>query len=479
VTAADSSSPVSPRSSTWAPSVGLSIVVHGAIVATALFVADLVARPTPLPVVAVDVVFETPSDGATGAADTPGGAEPKAVPVEMGAEQPTARSADQSPPVPPLVEGAPEPLAIDPVSVANTSSPPVEILPAEPPPIVAPHKTADVIEPGAKAIEANAPDPAARPPAAATDEALPVMTAAAPTDQSTMDLAIDRPLEPEPPPNPAPDHKAVPDQLPRPDTRDGGSPSWIEAGITDQSPVDLVAVSPRDNEVRKPPELTFDTAPSARIAIDVIDRRPVELMAKSVSQESNRDNTEAEPSETPRSPPTERPRRQAVPAPRSKPRRPPPKPRPRPTIARKVSIAEKTAPPVPKPEVSKTAPAATLAISPVAAIPRLAGLTGIGAKQPSAGDEAKSLGPAARTGNRPPKYPERARRRGWEGRVVLRVRVAITGRALSVEVKKSSGYRLLDRVAEEAVRKWRFSSGRLAGVPVVGSVDVPIFFRLK
>ena len=298
-----------------------------------------------------------------------------------------------------------------------------------------------MIEPSAKAIEADPPARAARPPPAAADEAPPVMIAVAPADQSSPDLTIDRPSDSEPPPNPAPDRKAVSYQPPRPETGDEWRPPWI--------------------------------------ATVVADRRPVELVAKSVSLEPSRDHTAAEPPETLRPPPPERPRAQAVPAPSSKPRRPPPKPRPRQTIPRTASIAGKTLLPASKPAVSNTAPAGTLAISSVTANPQLAGLTGSGTDKPWAGDEAKSMGPAAHTGNRPPEYPARARRRGWEGRVVLRVRVAITGRALSVEVKKSSGYRLLDRTAEEAVRKWQFSPGRLAGVPVVTSADVPIVFRLK
>jgi protein TonB len=81
-------------------------------------------------------------------------------------------------------------------------------------------------------------------------------------------------------------------------------------------------------------------------------------------------------------------------------------------------------------------------------------------------------------GNPPPAYPDLARRRGWEGRVVLRVTVDATGRAAAVAVGSTSGHAVLDAAAAAAVRNWRFEPARLAGVPVIAAVDVPVSFRL-
>lgn len=81
-------------------------------------------------------------------------------------------------------------------------------------------------------------------------------------------------------------------------------------------------------------------------------------------------------------------------------------------------------------------------------------------------------------GNPLPKYPERARRRGFEGLVTLAVQVSAKGEPLSVRISRSSGYRILDDAAARAVRRWRFRplSG---GVGVaIARVDVPIAFRL-
>lgn len=80
--------------------------------------------------------------------------------------------------------------------------------------------------------------------------------------------------------------------------------------------------------------------------------------------------------------------------------------------------------------------------------------------------------------NPPPRYPYLARRQGQEGRVVLRVRVSARGDAKAVAIQRSSGYRLLDEAALEAVRKWRFVPASRGGSKVPAPVDVPISFKL-
>lgn len=82
------------------------------------------------------------------------------------------------------------------------------------------------------------------------------------------------------------------------------------------------------------------------------------------------------------------------------------------------------------------------------------------------------------TGNPPPVYPDVARRRGWEGRVVLRVVVDVTGAPSDIAIGRTSGFRLLDESAIAAVQRWRFEPARLAGIPVVAAVEVPVAFRL-
>jgi protein TonB len=82
-------------------------------------------------------------------------------------------------------------------------------------------------------------------------------------------------------------------------------------------------------------------------------------------------------------------------------------------------------------------------------------------------------------GNPLPRYPLAARRRGLEGRVVLRVFVAADGRARSVNVKTASPHPILDEAAVETLRRWRFEPAYRAGVPVSAWIDVPITFQLR
>ena len=83
------------------------------------------------------------------------------------------------------------------------------------------------------------------------------------------------------------------------------------------------------------------------------------------------------------------------------------------------------------------------------------------------------------TVNRPPAYPSLARKRGWQGTVLLEVDVQRDGMVKSIQINKSSSYKLLDREALDAVRKWRFSPGLKAGEPVPMKVIVPIHFLLQ
>lgn len=95
--------------------------------------------------------------------------------------------------------------------------------------------------------------------------------------------------------------------------------------------------------------------------------------------------------------------------------------------------------------------------------------------------EVESLrGPEALAAlNRPPTYPVLARKRGWEGTVLLEVAVQSDGRVQSVQIKESSSYEMLDKEAVKAVGKWRFSPGTRDGRPEPMKVLVPVHFLLR
>jgi protein TonB len=80
--------------------------------------------------------------------------------------------------------------------------------------------------------------------------------------------------------------------------------------------------------------------------------------------------------------------------------------------------------------------------------------------------------------NPPPEYPAFSKRRGEEGRVLLRVHVTRDGAPREVELKTSSGSERLDHAALEAVKRWKFVPARLGDTPVDAWVLVPIAFSL-
>jgi TonB family protein len=93
-----------------------------------------------------------------------------------------------------------------------------------------------------------------------------------------------------------------------------------------------------------------------------------------------------------------------------------------------------------------------------------------------AGDNGSRPGYAE---NPKPLYPQEARENGYEGEVVLRVEVLINGRVGQIEIKRSSGYELLDRSALTTVKQWRFIPAKKGEVPIPLWVNIPVKFQLQ
>ncbi len=81
--------------------------------------------------------------------------------------------------------------------------------------------------------------------------------------------------------------------------------------------------------------------------------------------------------------------------------------------------------------------------------------------------------------NPPPGYPRIARRKGYEGTVVLEVLVGREGRVSDLRLFHSCGHTVLDEAAADSVRSWLFDPGKLDNDPVEMWVKVPIRFQLK
>ena len=164
----------------------------------------------------------------------------------------------------------------------------------------------------------------------------------------------------------------------------------------------------------------------------------------------------------------------------------PPPPRPAPT-----QPAPTPTPPEPAASVAPTTPAPP---APVAAVP--ASPAPSEADIPVAAEPAVAEAPPAQPvasaqrhtppssevayhRNPDPHYPRAARRRGMEGVVELAVTVDRDGLPLEIRIRQSSGFEVLDREAQRAVRQWRFEPARRGGIAVTGEVVVPIRFRLQ
>jgi protein TonB len=78
-----------------------------------------------------------------------------------------------------------------------------------------------------------------------------------------------------------------------------------------------------------------------------------------------------------------------------------------------------------------------------------------------------------------PPYPQEARAQCLEGTVLLLVSVDAKGRVTDASIRQSSGHAVLDRVATETVRSWRFDPARQDGASVASQVEVPVRFRFE
>jgi len=81
--------------------------------------------------------------------------------------------------------------------------------------------------------------------------------------------------------------------------------------------------------------------------------------------------------------------------------------------------------------------------------------------------------------NPKPTYPREARRKGYEGEVILKVEVLPDGRVGQIEVKNSSGFELLDRSALATVKQWKFVPAKKGEKSIPLWVNIPIKFQLQ
>lgn len=86
---------------------------------------------------------------------------------------------------------------------------------------------------------------------------------------------------------------------------------------------------------------------------------------------------------------------------------------------------------------------------------------------------------AAYLSNPRPPYPLAARRRGLEGRVMLRAEILENGSCGRISVAHSSGHEMLDQAALQAVKQWRFVPAQRGGEAVSAWAEIPVSFSLR
>ena len=77
-----------------------------------------------------------------------------------------------------------------------------------------------------------------------------------------------------------------------------------------------------------------------------------------------------------------------------------------------------------------------------------------------------------------PTYPLIARKKGWEGRVVLQTDVDKEGNVKFIRILESSGFKVLDDISIETLKKWKFKPAKLGNKFVDDIVDIPVKFVL-
>ena len=77
-----------------------------------------------------------------------------------------------------------------------------------------------------------------------------------------------------------------------------------------------------------------------------------------------------------------------------------------------------------------------------------------------------------------PTYPLIARKKGWEGRVLIQAEIDREGNVSKIKVLESSGFKVLDNASLETLKKWKFTPARIGNKFVDDTVDIPVNFLI-
>ena len=77
-----------------------------------------------------------------------------------------------------------------------------------------------------------------------------------------------------------------------------------------------------------------------------------------------------------------------------------------------------------------------------------------------------------------PVYPRLAKEEGWEGTVLIKALVRTSGKPENITIQKSSGHKILDNAAVDAIRQWRFSPAKDGNFSMEKYIHIPLKFHL-
>jgi len=77
-----------------------------------------------------------------------------------------------------------------------------------------------------------------------------------------------------------------------------------------------------------------------------------------------------------------------------------------------------------------------------------------------------------------PEYPMIARKKGWEGKLLLNVHIDKNGDVTNVDLIKTSGFEVLDRTSINTIKDWKFTPASIGGSNVEDHLNIPISFKL-
>ena len=77
-----------------------------------------------------------------------------------------------------------------------------------------------------------------------------------------------------------------------------------------------------------------------------------------------------------------------------------------------------------------------------------------------------------------PAYPLIARKKGWEGRVLIQAEIDREGNVSEIKVLESSGFMVLDNASLETLKKWKFTPAKIGNKFVDDTVNIPVKFLI-